>query len=187
MKVWTVPNAISAARLIGVPVFLWLIVGVHAYNVAFVLLILAGVSDFADGWIARRWNQYSDLGAKLDPLADRLYIAATVIGLAIVDIIGWWLVIALLAREAFLLALVPSLRKTGRTVLPVSYIGKTGTFALLWGFPLLLLSTNTGALGFIGYNVGWAFALWGVALYWYAGCTYAITTRRLCTSTLEAT
>jgi len=167
------------ARLLGVPVFVWLIVGMHEYNIAFILLVLAGVSDFADGWIARRFNQFSELGAKLDPLADRLYIAATVICLAIVDIIGWWLVIALVAREVFLLALVPALRRVGHTVLPVSYIGKTATFALLWGFPLLLLSTNSGLLGFIGLNVGWAFSLWGVALYWYAGITYAITTRRL--------
>lgn len=183
MRVWTVPNAISAARLLGVPLFLWLIVGIHAYNVAFVVLIVAGISDFADGWIARRWNQYSELGAKLDPLADRLYIAATVIGLAIVDIIGWWLVVALILREVLLLTLLPALRKTGRSVLPVSYIGKTATFALLWGFPLLLISTNEGPLGFVGFTLGWAFALWGVALYWYAGITYAVTTRRLLSQT----
>lgn len=178
-RVLTIPNLISLARLLGVPLFVWLIVGAHAYNLAFVLLVLAGVSDFADGYIARRWNQYSRIGAKLDPLADRLYIAATVIGLALVEIIGWWLVIALIAREVFLLLLVPALRTTGRSVLPVSYIGKTATFALLWGFPLLLLSTNTGPIGFIGYYVGWAFSLWGLGLYWYAAGTYAMTTRRL--------
>lgn len=177
--IWTIPNLLSVLRLLGVPVFLWLIVGVHEYTIAFVLLVLAGITDYADGAIARRWNQFSEVGAKLDPLADRLYIAATVIGLAIVEIIGWWLVLALLAREVFLLALVPALRRTGRSVLPVSYIGKTATFALLWGFPLLLLSTNSGPVGFIGYTLGWAFSLWGLGLYWYAAVTYAITTRRL--------
>ena len=98
-RVLTVPNAISVARLAGVPVFLWLVLGPHADGWAVALLIVAALSDWLDGVIARAWNQESRLGQVLDPAADRLYIAATLIGLAIRTIIPWWLVALLVARE----------------------------------------------------------------------------------------
>ncbi len=91
-RILTVPNAISVARLAGVPVFLWLVLGPQADGWAVALLIVAGLSDWLDGVIARAWNQQSRLGQVLDPAADRLYIAATLIGLAIRGIIPWWLV-----------------------------------------------------------------------------------------------
>ena len=90
-RILTVPNAISVARLAGVPVFLWLVLGPHADGWAVALLIVAGLSDWLDGVIARAWNQQSRLGQVLDPTADRLYIAATLIALAIRGIIPWWL------------------------------------------------------------------------------------------------
>lgn len=177
--IWTVPNALSVIRLAGIPVFFWLLLGPGEYVWAFVLLVVAGVSDYLDGYIARRWNQVSRLGTVLDPLVDRLYIAATIIGLALVGIIPWLIVSLLIARELLLLLLVPFLRGIGRTVLPVIYIGKAATFALLWGFPLLLLSTQDGWVGFVAFACGWAFSLWGVVLYWYAGILYALETRDL--------
>ena len=98
-RVLTVPNAISVARLAGVPVFLWLVLGPHADWWAVGLLIAAGVSDWLDGKLARAWNQQSRLGQVLDPAADRLYIAATLAALAIREIIPWWLVAVLVLRE----------------------------------------------------------------------------------------
>lgn len=170
-RVLTVPNLLSFARLLGVPVFLWLILVPQADVAAFVLLVVAGASDWVDGYLARRLNQRSRLGVLLDPLADRLYIAATLLGLALRGIIPWWLVGILVARELLLLTLLPRLRRAGRVALPVTYVGKSGTFALLWGFPLLLLgglpSFGTAAAAF-----GWAFALWGTYLYWWAGIRY---------------
>jgi cardiolipin synthase len=177
-RVVTLPNALSLLRLLGVPVFLWLILAVHADVAAFVLLVVAGASDWFDGYLARRLQQTSRLGTLLDPLADRLYIAATLIGLAIRGLIPWWLVILLAARELLLLTLLPRLRRHGRLSLPVTYVGKAATFALLWGFPLLLL----GGLPTWGVAIaafGWAFALWGTYLYWWAGLRYVQQARAL--------
>jgi cardiolipin synthase len=171
-RVITIPNLLSAVRLAGVPLFLWLVLGPHADVWAFILLAVSGATDWLDGYLARRLNQVSRLGALLDPLADRLYIAATLLGLALRSIIPWWLVGVLVAREVMLLCIVPTLRRHGRVALPVTYVGKAGTFALLWGFPLLLLGSLPGVWGSAATGVGWSFALWGVFLYWWAGVRY---------------
>ena len=171
-RILTVPNVLSFARLLGVPVYLWLVLGPQADVAAFILLVVAGASDWVDGYLARRLNQQSRLGVLLDPLADRLYIAATILGLALRGIIPWWLVAVLVARELLLLTLVPTLRRAGRLALPVTYVGKSGTFALLWGFPLLLLG-SLPTFGVAAAAFGWAFALWGTYLYWWAGLRYA--------------
>jgi len=130
-RIWTVPNILSLARLLGIPVFLWLVLVERADVWAFVVLVVAGASDWFDGYLARRLDQQSALGEVLDPLVDRLYILATLIGLALRDVIGWWLVALLVGRDLVLLALLPMLRRSGRIALPVTFVGKAGTFALL--------------------------------------------------------
>ena len=169
----TIPNIISVARLLGVPLFLWLILVAEADVWAFVVLVIGGASDWLDGYLARRLNQFSRLGEILDPLIDRLYIAATLVGLALREFIPWWLLGLLVARDVLLVALLPALRRRGRIALPVTYVGKTGTFALLWGFPLLLLGGLPFPAGAAIVAIGWAFALWGTFLYWWAGVRYA--------------
>lgn len=170
-RVITVPNAISAVRLLGVPVFLWLVLVEQADVAAFALLAVAGATDWLDGYLARRLDQRTRLGVLLDPLVDRLYIAATIIGLAIRGFVPWWLVLILVLREVLLLGLLPRLRRSGRVALPVTFVGKTGTFALMWGFPFLLLSGEP-AVGMVALWLGWGFALWGTYLYWWAGLRY---------------
>jgi len=172
-RIWTVPNALSLARLLGIPLFLWLVLVERADVWAFVVLVIAGASDWFDGYLARRLNQQSSLGEILDPLVDRLYILATLIGLALRDVIGWWLVALLVGRDLVLLVLLPMLRRSGRIALPVTFVGKAGTFALLWGFPLLLLGSLPGTWGTVVTAFGWGFALWGTYLYWWAGIRYA--------------
>lgn len=171
-RVLTVPNALSLLRLLGVPVFLWLVLVEQADVAAFCLLAVAGITDWLDGYLARRLDQRSRIGVLLDPLADRLYIASTLVALAVRTIVPWWLVILLVAREVLLLTLLPRLRRNGRVALPVTYVGKAATFALLWGFPLLLLG-SLPTVGAIVSMAGWAFALWGTFLYWWAGLRYA--------------
>ncbi len=171
-RIWTIPNAISVLRLIGIPIFLWILLVERNDIFAFALLVFAGATDWIDGFLARKLNQTSRFGELLDPLADRLYIAATIIGLAIRDFIPWWLVILVALRDVMLLFTIPMLRELGRTALPVTYIGKSGTFALLWGFPLFLLSGSDGITGSVFGALAWAFALWGVFLYWWAGIRY---------------
>jgi cardiolipin synthase len=171
-RIWTVPNILSFIRLLGIPLFLWLVLVEQADVWAFVVLVLASASDWLDGALARALNQTSKLGALLDPLADRLYIAATIIGLALRGIIPWWLVLTLALRDVMLVLLLPALRRRGLFALPVTLLGKAATFCLLWGFPALLLGSVGGAIGTFGLICGWAFSLWGTALYWWAGLDY---------------
>ena len=178
-RIATWPNALSVVRLLGIPLFLWLVLGAHQDVAAFAVLAIAGATDWLDGWLARRLNQVTALGALLDPLVDRLYIIATLLGLVLRDLIPWWLVGLLVARELLLLALLPALRRRGLVALPVTLVGKAGTFALLWGFPLLLLSGLPAPWGTGAAVLGWAFALWGTFLYWWAGFRYLAAVRRL--------
>lgn len=178
-RVLTVPNLLSISRLVLLPVFLWLVLGPEADGWAVAVLMFMGISDFLDGWIARRWNQSSPLGMILDPVADRLYILATVVGLGMRDIIPLWLAVALPARDLFLWFLVPFLRTRGYSALPVHFLGKAATAALLYAFPLLLLGDGTSTLAQVSQVFGWAFAIWGVGMYWWAGLLYAWQVRRL--------
>lgn len=181
-RVLTIPNGISAARLAGVPVFLWLVLGVRTTAGdwwAVGLLIAAGVSDWLDGKIARALNQQSRLGQMLDPAADRLYIAATVIALAIRAIIPWWLVAVLGARELVMALVLWVLRRHGWGALQVSFVGKTATLCLLYAFPLLFLGSHAASYAETAKVAGWMFVFWGTALYWCAALLYIVQARRL--------
>jgi cardiolipin synthase (CMP-forming) len=169
-RIVTIPNAVSFARLIGVPVFLYLILGPHDDVAAVIVLAVGGSSDWIDGYLARRLNQVSRLGELMDPLADRLYIFATLLAFALRDIIPWWFLIAILARDLLLTACLFVLRRYGYGPPPVHYLGKTATFILLFAFPLLYIAKITGAT--FWYAAGWGFAWWGIVLYWIAGAFY---------------
>jgi cardiolipin synthase (CMP-forming) len=168
-RVLTIPNILSLVRLLGVPLFLWLVLGPHADGWALVVLLVSGVTDYLDGKLARRLNQTTRLG----------HILAVVIGLALRDIIPWWLAVALPLRDVFLWCLVPFLRTRGYSSLPVHFLGKAATACLLYAFPLLLLGQGQGALPTLADVFGWAFAIWGTGLYWWAGCLYAWQVYRL--------
>jgi cardiolipin synthase (CMP-forming) len=182
-RVWTVPNLISMARLAGVPVFLWLVLVPEADGWALGLLMLSGLTDYLDGYLARKLNQTSALGEILDPVADRLYILAVVLGLALREIIPWWVAVILPLRDLLLWGLVPFLRTRGYSALPVHFLGKAATFNLLYAFPLLLLGDGTGVVASLAEVFGWAFAIWGIGLYWWAGVLYAWQVRRLLAET----
>lgn len=182
-RVLTWPNAISAARLAGVPVFLWLVLGprtAEADWIAVGILAVAGLSDWLDGKLARMLNQGSRLGQILDPAADRFYIAATLIALAIRAIVPWWLVALLALRELVVgLGLFQLKRKTGLSTLQVSLVGKAATLCLMYAFPLLFLVAHAGGAATVVRVFGWAFAIWGTALYWWAAMLYLTQANRL--------
>lgn len=178
-RVWTVPNLLSLARLLGVPLFLWLVLGPQADGWALVVLMASGITDFLDGYLARRLDQRSRLGEVLDPVADRLYILAVVVGLALRDIIPWWVALLLPLRDLLLWGLVPFLRRRGYSALPVHFLGKAATFNLLYAFPLLLLGDGSGWWAQPALVFGWAFAVWGTALYWWAAVLYIGQARRI--------
>jgi len=175
-RVWTSPNVLSMLRLVCVPIFLWLIL-TRQDNWALVILTLSGVSDYLDGKIARECNLVSRVGQLLDPLADRLYILSTLLGLAWREIIPWWLVAILVCREVFGTGLLMVVRHYGYRALPVHFIGKAATFDLLYAFPLILLGQGDSMFATVALPIGWAFAWWGTVLYWVAGIMYAWQTR----------
>lgn len=168
-RVFTVPNILSFLRLAAIPVFTWLIIAGH-YLPAVIILAVSAATDWVDGFLARKLNQVTKLGAMLDPVTDRLYILATIVALLFRDIVPWWFVLALLARDVLLLALYPVLRRHGRDQLPVNGVGKAATFALLTAFPVMLLG-EVIAVDWV-LTVGWVIALAGAVLYWVAGLLY---------------
>jgi len=182
-RVLTVPNVLSLIRLAGVPLFLWLVLGPESDFWALLVLMVAGFTDYLDGNLARRLNQTSSLGQVLDPVADRLYILAVVVGLVLRDIIPVWLAVSLPLRDVLLFCVLPFLRSRGFSALPVHYLGKAATAALLYAFPLLLLGDDTGSLAAVAQVVGWAFTVWGVGLYWWAGLLYVWQVRTLLVTT----
>jgi cardiolipin synthase (CMP-forming) len=178
-RIWTVPNVISFARLLGVPLFLYLLLGPHYDVAAVVVLALGGTTDWVDGYVARRLGQVSRLGELLDPFADRLYILATLLGFTVREIVPWWLTVALLSREAVLGVALLVLRRHGYGPPPVHYVGKTGTFVLLAAFPILLLAAAVPATEAVAGPIGWGAAWWGLGLYWAAAVLYLSQTSQL--------
>jgi cardiolipin synthase len=182
-RIVTWPNVLSAARLAGVPVFLWLVIGPRTATtdiIAAGLLGFAGISDWLDGKLARMLNQTSKLGQLLDPAADRLYIAVTIIALGVRGIIPWWLFGALAAREVCVaVALLVLRHRTEYGSLQVSFVGKAATLCLMYAFPLLFLGAHGGDVSEVVRIIGWAFAVWGVALYWWAALLYLTQIRDL--------
>lgn len=177
-RVVTVPNAISAARLVLVPVFA-LLLARHLDAWAFGVLAVSAASDWLDGVLARRLNQVSQLGQVLDPAADRLFILVTLFALAWRDVVPWWMVGVIVLRDVIMAGLLVPLSRQGYGPLPVHFVGKAGTFALLYAFPLLLLAEWSGPVGTIALVAGWAFAWWGIGLYWLAGGMYLMQARRV--------
>ena len=177
-RVLTLPNALSALRLLGVPLFVWAIL-THRDGLALIILTLSGITDYLDGKIARKFGLVSRVGQLLDPIADRLYIVSTLLCLAWREIIPWWVVIVLFAREAFMAVVVLIAKKHGWNGLPVHFVGKAATFNLLYAFPLLLLADGDGAVAAAAQPIAWGFAWWGIVLYWVAGILYAVQLRLL--------
>lgn len=180
-RVLTLPNVLSSLRLLLVPVFLWAIL-TERDGLALVLLAASGITDYLDGKIARRYGLISRVGQLLDPVADRLFIVSTLLGLAWRDIIPWWLVGLLFAREVFMGIVVLIAKHHGWVGLPVHFAGKAATFNLLYAFPLILLAEGESAWSRVAEPVGWAFAWWGTGLYWLAGILYAVQLRHLLTA-----
>jgi cardiolipin synthase len=180
-RVWTVPNVLSMLRLAGVPIFLYLIFVSERYGWAILLLMASGISDYLDGLIARRWASFTRLGQLLDPLADRLYILATLLALVARDGLPLWWALLLIGRDVALSGFLPVLRRRGYGPLPVHFLGKAATFNLLFAFPMLLaaLPRNDDLLATVFRPLGWAFATWGSVLYLWAGVLYVVQVRRL--------
>ncbi len=173
-RVLTVPNALSMLRLVLIVVFVYLLLGAHAYGWATAVLMLSGASDWADGKIARLMDQYSRLGELLDPAVDRLYMVVVPVTMALAGIVPWWIVAVLLVRDGLLAAMLPVLRSRGLTALPVTYLGKAATFALMSALPLILLGQWDALWSRVIGACGWAFLIWGIYMYLWSFVLYVI-------------
>ena len=171
-RVLTLPNLISFLRLLGVPVFMWLMIGPQHDVAAVIVLAIGGSSDWVDGWVARKLGQVSRLGELLDPAADRLYILAVLVTFTYREIVPWEFTAALVARELMMAICLLVLRRNGFGPPQVHYLGKTATFILLAAFPVLLLAHAAPAIATGAAAAGWGLAWWGIVLYWIAGFLY---------------
>jgi cardiolipin synthase (CMP-forming) len=175
-RVLTVPNVLSAIRLVLIPVFVYALLFAHANGWAVGILMFSGASDWADGKIARTLNQSSRLGVLLDPAVDRLYMVTVPVVMAVDRMVPWWFVIILLMRDGLLAATLPVLRSRGLSALPVTYVGKGATFALMSGFPLVLLGGWDALWSRVVGACGWGFLGWGMYAYLWSFVQYAVQT-----------
>ena len=170
-EVLTIPNAITGVRALGVPLFLYAYLGLENTGLALAILVIGAASDYFDGKVARKLNQETALGAMLDPTIDRLYIAATVIGLVVKDVIPLWIVIVLISRDIWMTLILAIKKARGSGVFEVTFLGKAATFNLLYAFPFLLVAGESG-IGQVFFVAGWGFAIWGIGLYWVTAVQY---------------
>jgi len=176
-RVLTVPNVITLVRLLCIPVFLWLLFGAGRQTLAAVVLALLGATDWVDGYVARRYHQVSTLGKVLDPAADRLLVGTAVIAIMIHGAVPLWFGIATLARELSVAGTVLALAALGARRIDVLWIGKAGTFGLMWAYPAFLLGYGTA-----GWQVGirdfaWVAGGVGLVLAWAAAAMYLVPAR----------
>lgn len=177
-RVLTVPNVLSVLRLLLIGVFVYLLLATHNYALAVAVLMIGGASDWADGKVARVLNQSSRLGELLDPAVDRLYMIIIPISFAIAGLVPWWVIAVLIVRDGLLAAMLPVLRSRGLSALPVTYLGKAATFALMSAFPLILVGASVAPETALWSRVigacGWAFLIWGIGMYLWAFVLYVI-------------
>ena len=177
-RIVTVPNVLSFIRLLLVPVFFVLIIDRQEF-LALITLTIASISDYLDGIIARRFGLITRLGQLLDPAADRLFIFAALVGLSISQIVPWWFVAIVVLRDVLLVVIGVVLANHGFGPLPVHHLGKTATFCLYYALPILMLGAAFPVVEAVTVPLGWAFAIWGTVLYWWAGYIYLRETVRV--------
>jgi cardiolipin synthase (CMP-forming) len=177
----TVPNAITAIRLACVPLFVWLLFGAHHQTAAAILLAVLGATDWVDGFVARRWHQVSTLGKILDPVADRVLVGTAVISVIVAGAVPLWFGIATVAREAVVSVAVLLLAALGAERIDVLWVGKAGTFGLMFAYPTFLL-----AHGHAGWQtpitvIAWVAGVPALVLAWIAAASYVPVARRALT------
>jgi cardiolipin synthase len=176
-RVLTAPNLITLVRLLCIPIFLWLLFGLHHQTYAAVLLAVLGATDWIDGLVARRYHQVSTLGKVLDPAADRVLVATAVIAVIVHGAVPVWFGVATLAREALVSVMVVFLAALGAARINVLWIGKAGTFALMFSYPAFLLSDGTAQWQGPIRVIAWICGIIGLVLAWAAAAGYVAPAR----------
>ena len=177
-RILTVPNVITVARLSLLPVFLWLLFARDDRASAAWLLAALGTTDFLDGYIARHFDQVSDLGKVLDPVADRLLFFVGVGGILVDGSVPLWFAIAVLVREALVAGATLALAALGARRIDVTWFGKAATFDLMIAFPLFLASESTLGWADTAETLAYVFGIPGLVLAWYSAALYVPMGRR---------
>lgn len=171
-RILTIPNVITVGRLCLLPVFLWLLFANDDRANAAWLLAALGTTDFLDGYIARHFNQVSELGKVLDPVADRLLLFVGVGGILVDGSVPTWFALAVLVREALVAGATLALAALGARRIDVTWFGKAGTFGLMIAFPLFLASESTLGWADQAETFAWIAGLPGLGLSWWAAVLY---------------
>ena len=172
--VFTIPNLLTMARALGIPVFLYLVLVQEEMGLAILTLVIAGATDYFDGKLARALNQESRLGELMDPAVDRLYIISVLVAMFATQVVPLWVLALIASRDLLLGLLLLVMRSKKIPPFKVTYLGKAATFNLLYALPLLLLTDSTsGSISDTAYIFGWGFAGWGIGLYLFTGLSYA--------------
>ena len=171
-RILTVPNFVSVLRLGCVPVFCVLLLGMGNRAGAAILLAVLGATDWVDGYIARRFDQGSELGKILDPTADRLLFLAAAVAMMVDGALHVAFGATMLAREAAVSVAAVVLGALGARRIDVTWTGKTATFGLMAALPLLLLGNSSVAGGTALGGVGWGLGMPSLALSYYAAVEY---------------
>ena len=171
-RVFTLPNVITMVRLVCIPVFVWLLFGAHEQTAAAILLAVLGATDWVDGYVARHFGQVTTLGKVLDPLADRVLVGTAVISILVYGAVPLWFGIATIAREVLVSAMVLLLASLGASRIDVLWVGKAGTFGLMFAYPTFLLGYGDASWQEPIKVIGWVTGIVGLALAWYAAGSY---------------
>jgi cardiolipin synthase len=177
-RILTVPNAITLVRLACIPLFLWLLFGADRQTASALLLGVLGSTDWIDGYVARRYHQVSTVGKVLDPVADRVLVVTAVIAITVHGAVPVWFGVATLAREVVVSAAVLLLASLGAARIDVLWVGKAGTFALMFSYPAFLLSYGTAAWQGPVHVIAWITGLLGLTLAWIAAASYVPVARK---------
>jgi cardiolipin synthase len=177
-RILTVANLVTLVRLACIPLFVWLLFGAHRQTAAALLLGALGATDWIDGFVARRYHQVSNLGKVLDPVADRVLVVTAVIAIAVHGAVPVWFAVATLAREVVVSGAVLLLASLGAARIDVLWVGKAGTFALMFAYPAFLLSYGPAAWQGPVHVVAWVIGLIGLTLAWMAAASYVPVARK---------
>lgn len=170
--VLTLPNLITLVRLACIPIFLWLLFGREDRAAAAWLLGALGATDWVDGWIARRFDQVSELGKVLDPTVDRLLFIVGIGGIIIDGAVPLWFCWAVVVREVLLGGAMVVFTILGMDRFAVTWWGKTGTFLLMFAVPGLLLGASDFRFADVVTTASWILGIPGLFISWYAAFTY---------------
>ena len=177
-RIFTAPNGITFVRLACIPLFVWLLFGAHEQTAAAILLAVLGATDWVDGFVARRFHQVSTLGKVMDPMADRVLVGTGVIAILVYGAVPLWFGLATIAREVLVSAMVLLLAALGAARIDVLWVGKAGTFGLMFAYPTFLLGYGDAGWQEPIRVIGWVTGIVGLTLAWIAAGSYIAPARQ---------